>query len=428
MQGTPISNLTKGRSTVDFFNHAGYQAGAIGNHEFDWSQPVLRERIAQARHAWLSANIFNKGTNTQPRWVKPTVMLTVDGIKVGVIGLTTEETPAVTKPSDVAGLEFRDGAASMDEWVPRLRAQGADFVIVVAHSGAECDRDFTKCEGEMIEWAKRVMYKPDLIVAGHTHRLVRWVENGIPIVEAASYSTRYGVTDLVKDSTGTRAWIRGFPTTYVDRVQPTPQITQLVQRYQREIGPQVSRVIATFAEDVRRAGPDSPLGNLIADAYRASAKAQISFVNNGGIRITELPAGPVTWGQLYSLQPFENRMVRLTMTGVQIKNVLEQALNGETPAMHIGGMQVTWKPTAPVGQRVQRIVLTNGEDVRADASYTAGVPDFLAQAGDGYRGFAGVSRNEDAGVRDLEGLINYLQSLPQPVRVNQAERRFVAVP
>ncbi|HEY0809819.1 MAG TPA: 5'-nucleotidase C-terminal domain-containing protein, partial [Longimicrobiales bacterium] len=86
MQGTPISNLTKGRSSVDFFNHAGYEAGAIGNHEFDWSQPILRERIAQAKHPWLSANIFVKGTNRQPGWVKPTTMLTVDGIKVGVIG------------------------------------------------------------------------------------------------------------------------------------------------------------------------------------------------------------------------------------------------------------------------------------------------------------------------------------------------------
>ncbi|HEY0809179.1 MAG TPA: 5'-nucleotidase C-terminal domain-containing protein, partial [Longimicrobiales bacterium] len=353
---------------------------------------------------------------------------TVDGIKVGVIGLTTEETPAVTKPSDVAGLEFRSGAAAMNEWVPKLRAQGADFVIVVAPSGAECDRDFTRCTGEMVDWAKQVTHKPDLIVAGHTHRLVRWVENGIPIVEAASYSTRYGVTDLVKDSTGVRAWIRGFPVTYVDRVQPTPQITQLVQRYQREIGPQVSRVIATLTEDVRRAGPDSPLGNLIADAYRASAKAQVSFVNNGGIRTSELPAGPVTWGQLYSLQPFENRMVRLTMTGAAIKNVVEQAVSGDSPAMHVGGMQVTYKSSAPAGQRVQRIVLSNGEEVRTDATYTVGVPDFLAQAGDGYRGFADATGNVDAGVRDLEGLINYLQSLPQPVRVDQSERRFIVVP
>jgi 2',3'-cyclic-nucleotide 2'-phosphodiesterase (5'-nucleotidase family) len=108
--------------------------------------------------------------------------------------------------------------------------------------------------------------------------------------------------------------------------------------------------------------------------------------------------------------------------------VLEQALSGDSPAMHVGGMQVTWKPAAAVGQRVQKIVLATGEEVRADASYTVGVPDFLAQAGDGYRGFAGATRNEDAGVRDLEGLINYLQSLPQPVRVNQAERRFVSVP
>ena len=426
MQGTPISNLTKGRSTVDFFNNAGYRAVAIGNHEFDWNQQTLRQRLTQAKYPWLSANIFLKGTDRQPSWAKPTAMLTVDGVKVGIIGLTTEETPQVTKPSDVVGLEFRSGVDAINRWVPQLRQQGADFVIVVAHEGAECDRDFTRCTGPMVDWAKSVTHKPDLIVAGHSHRLVRWVENGIPIVEAASYSTRYGVVDLMKDSTGTHAWIRDFPTTFVDRVTPTPQITALVERYRKEIGPQVSRVIATFAERVARTGADSPLGNLIADVYRASANAQIGFLNNGGIRTAELPAGPVTWGHLYSLQPFENRMMRLTMTGAQIKNVLEQAVGGEAPAMHISGMTVTYNPSAPRGSRVQRIVLSNGEEVRPDGNYTAGVPDFLAQAGDGYRGFAGA-KVEDAGVRDLEAMIQYLQKLPQPVRVNQNERRFIAV-
>ena len=424
MQGTPVSNLTKGRSTVDFFNSAGYRGVAIGNHEFDWNQQTLQQRIKQAKYPWLSANIFVKGTDRQPSWVKPTALFTVDGVKVGVIGLTTEETPAVTKQTDVVGLEFRSGIDAMNRWVPQLRQQGADFVIVVAHEGAECDRDFTRCTGTMVDWAKSVTHKPDLIVAGHTHRLVRWVENGIPIVEAASYSTRYGVVDLTKDSAGTRVWIRDFPTTFVDRVQPTPQITALVRRYQNEIGPQVSRVITTFAERVARTGADSPLGNLIADVYRAAANAQIGFLNNGGIRTAELPAGAVTWGHLYSLQPFENRMFRLTMTGAQIKNVLEQAVSGEAPAMHISGMTVTYNPSAPRGSRVQRVVLSNGEEVRPDGNYTVGVPDFLAQAGDGYRGFAGA-KAEDAGVRDLEAMIQYLQKLPQPVRINQNERRFI---
>ncbi|HEX6064141.1 MAG TPA: 5'-nucleotidase C-terminal domain-containing protein, partial [Longimicrobiales bacterium] len=401
MQGTPISNLTKGRSTVEFFNRAGYAAAAIGNHEFDWTVPVLRERVAQAKYAWLGANIYNAGTQSRPSWVKPTTMVTVDGIKVGIIGLATEETPFVTKATNVVGLEFRSGIAEIDRFVPRLREQGADYVIVVAHSGAICDRDFKKCDGEINQWARGVTHKPDLIVAGHTHRVVEYVENGIPIVESGSYSTRYGVVDLRKDSTGTRAWIRDFPTTFADRVQNDDQIVRLVQRFQREIGPQVNQVIATLADTINRTGPDSPLGNLIADAFRITANAQMSFVNNGSIRIAEVPAGPVTWGTLYSLQPFENRMVRLTLTGAHIRGIVEQSLRESTPGMHVSGITVNYNTAAPAGQRVTQIAVGN-EPLRDDANYIVAVTDFLATGtGDGYRGFGSASKREDVGLTDL---------------------------
>ncbi|HET9440777.1 MAG TPA: 5'-nucleotidase C-terminal domain-containing protein, partial [Longimicrobiales bacterium] len=426
MQGTPISNLTKGRSTVDFFNRAGYRAAAIGNHEFDWTVPVLRDRIRQAKYHWLGANIFTAGTQNHPSWVKPTALVTVAGIKVGVIGLATEETPVTTKSSNVVGLEFTSGSAAIDKWVPRLRAQGADFVIVVAHSGASCDAEFRRCDGEIIKWARAVTNKPDLIVAGHTHRLVRYVENGIPIVEASSYTTRYGVVDLTRDSAGTRAWIRGFPNTYADRVTGNQQMAQMVQRYQREIGPKVAQAIASFADTVTRSGPDSRLGNMLADAFRVTADAQMSFVNNGSIRVSELPAGPITWGQLYSLQPFENRMVRLTMKGADIRSVVEQSVTGQTSGMHISGIAVHYNAAAPSGQRVQRIVLSSGEEVRNDATYTVAVTDFLATGtGDGYRAFGLATKREDVGLTDLEAVIKYLQSLAQPVRL-EASRRYLA--
>ncbi len=425
MQGTPISNLTKGRSTVEFFNRAGYRAAAIGNHEFDWTVPVLRERIKQANYAWLGANIYNAGTQNHPSWVKPTAMIAIDGIKVGIIGLATEETPFVTKSSNVVGLEFRSGIAEIDRWVPRLREQGADYVIVVAHSGAICDRDFTKCDGEIIEWARGVTNKPDLIVAGHTHRVVEYVENGIPIVEAGSYSTRYGVVDLRKDSTGAHVWIRDFPNTFADRVPADSQIVRLVQRYQREIGPQVNQVIATLADTVSRTGADSPLGNLLADAFRVTANAQMSFVNNGSIRIAELPAGQTTWGTLYSLQPFENRMMRLTLTGADIRGIVEQSVTGDFPGMHVSGITVHYNRSAPAGQRVTKITVGN-EELRDDANYIVAVTDFLATGtGDGYRGFGQASKRADVGLTDLEAVIKYLQSLPSPVRITR-DRRFVA--
>lgn len=428
MQGTPISNLTRGRSTVRTFNAAGYSAAAIGNHEFDWGLRVLRERMRDAKFAWLAANIFIAGTNRQPAWSRPTAMITIDGVKVGLIGLATEETPHVTKGSNVEGFEFRSGSAALNRWVPELRRQGADFVIAVAHSGAVCNNTFTQCDGEIVKWARETSAKPDLIVAGHTHRMVKWIENGIPIIEAGSYTQRYGVADLTRDSATTHVWIHAFPVPFADRVTPDSSVQRIVAAAQREIGPQVNRVIATLADTLRRDGNDGPIGHLLADAWRAATGAQIAFMNNGGIRTNELPAGPVTWGMLYSLQPFENRMTRLTMTGAQIRSVLERALRGGNPDVHVSGITVVYNPSNPEGRRVERIALTDGTVVEDGKSYAVGVPDFLAGRGDGYDAFAEASRRVDIDKTDLDALIEYLQNQPQPVRRNRAERRFLITP
>ncbi|MGQ0814258.1 MAG: 5'-nucleotidase C-terminal domain-containing protein [Gemmatimonadota bacterium] len=430
MQGTPISNLTTGRSSVATFNASGYAAAAIGNHEFDWGVPILRDRMAQAKFGWLGANIFLAGRQTQPIWSKPTRMVTVNGMKVGIIGLATEETPATTKSTNVIGLEFRSGSAAIDRWVPQLRKQGADFVIVVAHSGAVCDSDFKQCNGEIIEWARATTNKPDLIVAGHTHRMVRYVENGIPIIEAGSYTTRYGVADLTRDSAGTHVWIHDFPTPFADRVTPDTMVARIVAAAQREIGPQVNRVIATLADTIRRSGAgESPLGNLLADAFRTQTNAQLAFVNNGSIRINELPRGPVTWGTLYSLQPFENRLVKLWMTGAQIRDVVETALMGNAPDMHISGMRVVYNPSSPAGRRVESMQLISGEQITDEDIFVAAVTDFLALGtGDGYAAFGQATRRQTVDLIDLDALIDYLKSRPQPVRVDLAERRFLITP
>jgi 5'-nucleotidase len=269
-----------------------------------------------------------------------------------------------------------------------------------------------------------------MIVAGHTHRMVRYIENGIPIIEAGSYTTRYGVADIAKDSAGTRVWIHDFPVPYADRVRADSATARIVAAAQREIGPQVARVIATLADTVRRSSSgEAALGNLLADAFREETKAQLAFVNNGSIRIAELAKGPVTWGMLYSLQPFENRMVRLTMTGAQVRDVIEKALAGDAPGMHISGMTVVYNPTAPVGQRIERMTLANNQQVTDAGTYTAAVTDFLALGtGDGYRAFGQATKRQDTGLTDLEAVIEYLQGQPQPVKIDLGERRFLIKP
>lgn len=428
-QGTPTSNLTDGRATIAFFNAAGYDAAAVGNHEFDWGMETLVERTRQADFPFLGANIFLAGTDSVPPWTAPVARLVArspdgsDSVRVAVIGLATEETPNVTRRSNVAHLEFRDPVDIVDAWVPRLRNEGHDFVIVIGHIGAVCD-DGRACGGEAIDLARELIHPPDLIVGGHTHRAVTTVVNGIPIVEAGARGTRYSVTDLwrVPGETRAQAWIRGLPTTYADLVPPDSAAAAIVAAAVAEIGPRVNAVVATLAEPLDRDGDEYPLGNLIADAQRALAEADIAMMNNGGIR-DALPAGPVTWGMLYQVQPFENRLVRLRLTGAQVLETLETSLAGGSPDLHVSGLRVVFDPGAPAGARVRDAILSDGTPLRPDATYQVAVNDFLAQRGDGYEALGDPLERVDLDMLDLDALVAYLGRLPTPVRA-PAEPRF----
>jgi 2',3'-cyclic-nucleotide 2'-phosphodiesterase/3'-nucleotidase/5'-nucleotidase len=414
MQGTPVSNLTFGRSTIDYYNLVGYHAAAIGNHEFDWSIDTLRARIGQAKFPWLSANIVVAGTDTAPSWARPTAMLDIDGVKVGIIGLTTEGTPHTTKPSNVRELRFLSGSATINRWVPELRRQGADFVIVVTHAGATCQAEVRQCRGEIVDWARAVTNKPDLIVGGHAHQVVRTRENGIPIVQTGSYATRYAVVDLERISADSvDVWIRGTPAAWPDRVTPDNAIASLVERYVREIGPEVDRVVTQLSEPLRRGVGDYPLGRLIADAQRAATDAHVAIMNNGGIR-TNIEAGPVTWGELFQVQPFGNLLVKLQLTGAQLRSAIEHVVRGEVPGAQVSGVVVDYDPSAPPGSRVRTMRLSTGDAVRDDAVYIVTVNDFMAEGGDGFAMFLEPRGRDDTGIVDLDALIDHVSKLPQP--------------
>jgi 2',3'-cyclic-nucleotide 2'-phosphodiesterase / 3'-nucleotidase / 5'-nucleotidase len=429
MQGTPVSNLSEGRATVDFYNEVGYTAAALGNHEFDWGIDVLRERIAEARFAWLGANVYMKGTDTLPSWVQPTANVTLpgcnagavvcDSVTVGIIGIATQETPTTTRPSNVVTLDFGDEAEAIDRWVPRLREQGADFVIVTAHSGAFCDRQdpALDCRGDIVEVARRVTHRPDLIVSGHTHSVVNTVINGIRIVQAGAYGTRFTVVDLERvsaDSVATH--VPGQPITFVDEITPDSAIAALVERHEVQIRPLTERVVAQLDRPLTRQGAEWPLGNLIADAQRAATGTQMSLMNNGGIR-TELLAGPVRYEDLFRLQPFDNLLVTMELSGAQILQALEHAVAGsERVGAHVSGITVRFDPSRPAGSRIESVVFDDGSRLDPALRYSVTVNDFLAERGDGFAVFSEGTNVVHTGIADLEALILHLERLPQPVQ------------
>ncbi len=413
MQGSPVSNLSYGRATVEAFGAMGIAASAIGNHEFDWGVDTLARRAARARFFWVSANLRERATGRTPYWTEAWRQVGAGPgmrLRIAVVGYSTEETPSTTRPSNVAALEFDSGPARLDAAIAAARATHPDYVIVVAHAGAFCDRSGT-CRGEVVDLANALTHKPDLIVSGHTHSLVQTTVNGIPIIQARSNGTALGVVDFV-DSAGARVVRMRVETVWADREQADTAVARVVASYAQRVAPLVGRQVATLAAPLTRTGDQYPLGNLIADAYRAAAHSDVAIVNNGGIR-ADLPAGTVTWGQLFEVVPFQNFVVRLRVSGAVLRTALEHAVGAADARAHVSGVRVRVAPANPVGQRVTAVTFTDGRALEDGATYTLAVPDFMAAGGSGYAMLRVPAEN--TGVVDLEAVVEYLRGLPQPV-------------
>ena len=425
MQGTLASNLVYGRSTIEALNAVGLDAAVLGNHDFDWGVDTLRARLRQARYPWLAANVFDSLSGRRPAWAVPYRILERGGLRVAVVGYLTPQTKTIVKAANVAGLSFRSGAAAIGDALDSARAQHADLTIIVAHEGAYCDS--LPCRGEIIELARELdSTRVQFIVSGHTHSLVNTVVNGIPIVQARANGTAYGVADLIRRSDGSLAWRVSVETVYADRVTPDVATAMLVAKYRPEVERLSRQVIAVLADSLRQGRGEFALGNLIADAERAAGPGiDFALMNNGGIR-RDLYPGPLSYNDLFELQPFGNRIVAVRVTGAQLKAVLEHALAGTAPDAHISGLVVRYDPRQPPGDRVLEMQRPNGALVRAEGSYLLAVPDFLQTGGSGYAMLRPLEARP-TGQTDLEALVAYLKRQPSPVQPPGINRWLLVV-
>jgi len=411
MQGTPVSNFNYGRPAIAALNALGIDAAAIGNHEFDWSVDTLRARMAQAHYRFLAANITDSTGLARPDWAVPLTVIERNGARIAVIGLSLPATPETTAPRNVRGLAFGDPVAAVRRLLPQARAAG-DYVIVVAHIGAFCDAD--ACHGEIIDLARGLdSGAVDLIVSGHTHSLVNTVVNGIPIVQARSSGAGIAVVDFVRVGGGRREVRARIETPFTDRVSLDPALAEALRLDMLAIDAITSRPVARFGIEMRRRHEEYGLGRLIADAQRNIAKTDVALINNGGIR-ADVDAGLATYGDLFRVEPFQNRLLRLVVSGEVLKAALEHALAGDRPDAHVAGIEVWYDPRKPVGRRIEKLRLADGKGVDDNRSYSLAVSDFMAAGGGGYAMLRGLP-SADVGVTDLDALIQYLAVLRQPI-------------
>ena len=424
-QGTPASNLAYGRPVVEYYNRMGYAAAALGNHEFDWGTDSLRARMRQAKYGIFGANVrYTDGRDV--KWVRNDTIVTRGAARVGIIGVSTVSTPTSTRAGNVVGLRFDDPAPIVDSIGTALRKRGANFVVVIAHAGASCSRDgAADCGGEIIDLARKLTTKVDAIVSGHTHTLVNTEVKGIPIVQARSSGRAIDVLDLpIGRSAGlpVRHEVRELA---ADTIQPVPAIDSIVRKAVGRVAPLVSRHVATIPTTLPRQGNQYPLGNLIADAQRWAGKGDVAIMNNGGIR-TELRAGDATYGSLFEIQPFGNTLYSLTMTGSQLRGLVEAMLARSSVDDHVSGLTIKYDPSRPKGSRIVSVTMVDNSPLSDTKTYDVVVNDFLATGGEGYNAGGRATASKPLNIVDLDALIDYLKTLPEPI-IAPAEVRIAPI-
>jgi 2',3'-cyclic-nucleotide 2'-phosphodiesterase (5'-nucleotidase family) len=417
-QGTPISNWSYGRPVVEALNAMGYDAAVIGNHEFDWGIDTLQARMEESRYRWLSSNIQLKQGRKAPEWVRPWTIVDKGGRRVGVIGISLSSTAIETKPANVESLVFTDPAEAVRRVLPAVREAGAEFVIVLAHSGGFCTPG---CSGEIFEVARKLdSGSVDLIVSGHSHSEINTRVNGIPIVQARSHGTNMGLVDWVRKADGGKELHPRILTVWTDSVRADTGVARIVTRYAEQVRKSAGQRIATLKFPLDKKVGDFPLGHLIADAQRVVARSDVAIINNGGIRAA-LPAGPVTYGQVYEVQPFDNQIVRLTVPGDALLKALEHVVHGDEPDGNVSGVEIWYDRSRSDGRRIRRARLADGREIERNKNYTLAVPDFMAMGGSGFSMLKGVAE-ETTAFNDVGALINYLRRLPSPVEIPGAPR------
>jgi 5'-nucleotidase len=436
-----ISSWFHDEPTIEATNLIGFDAGTLGNHEFDEGGTEMLRLIRGghrsdgkqfkdgtdtsdpdfpgADYPYVSANVV--AADTGKTVLPPSMILRRKGIPIGIIGVTTTETPSIVVPDAVAPYRFTDLSDAVNQQVKRLHRRGVHTIIVLAHAGGFQDPGKDPA-GEILDETKQMDPDVDLVVAGHSHSYLNTKVGKTLVVEAYKYGTAFDKITLTvnrrtRDVTASSAAV---VTTYDAGITPVPALADLVQTFKDRIAPVASRPVGTSAAASSRttltAAGESGLGDLIADAQAHEAGAQIGLMNPGGIR-ADLPAGPLTYGDLFAIQPFDNGLAKLTLTGAQVKAVLEQQFN-DTAAnsdkiLQVSGIRESYDRSRAAGDRITALTLTDGTPIDPAAPYTVAANSFLATGGDGFTVFKQGTDVTSLGT-DIDALEHYVESLPQP--------------
>ena len=407
MQGPAISSYFVGESTVEVFNHIGVDAVAVGNHEFDWGQDVLDERIEQAEFPFLAANIVDLNGEA-PEGIQPYVIEKLQGVKVGIIGLANPDTKSVTLPAATEGLTFLGVAASaeaVNAAAAELVSQGVETIVVLAHQGLE-----TASTGPLAGIVAGLDSEIDLVLGGHIPLEFNTVINGIPVVQPFGNTRGYADVTLTVDraTKDVVAVATELNTTYVDEITPDAEVQAIVDRYQAVLKEALGGVVGEAStEIVRNRTGESEMGNFVTDAMRTHLpEIDVAITNAGGLR-ADIDAGPITLEEIYAVLPFNNTLVLMNLTGAQLRQVLEEGAASRFGTVQVSGVTWSFDPARPFGSRVSSVTV-NGTPLDPAATYRVATNNFMAAGGDQFNTLKQGTSVVDTGVNLVDTVVRYL--------------------
>ncbi|MDF2532607.1 MAG: yfkN [Clostridia bacterium] len=411
-QGSADSNLLYGKPVLAVMNSIGFEAMAIGNHEFDWGLDKLQTLSDKAEFPFLAANIVEKGTDKTPAFAKKYIIVNRDGINIGIIGISTLETLTKTKAENVAAYDFKDPAETVNALVPELKKAGADVIVVLSHLGAAQDSKTKAITGEAAELAKAVK-GVDAIIAGHSHTTIAGRVNNIPIVQAYYNGRSVGHIDIVID-TATKKVVEN--NVYVDAsvVSATENASMKAwfDMALASIAPIKNEAVGKAAVTLPHNTKETQvtlLGQWATDVMRKAVNADVAIQNGGGLR-RDIPAGDVTMGIMYELMPFDNTLFTMELTGKQVRAALEHGIMPETFAPgQFSGVTVKYDSSKPKGERIVEVKMLDGSLLDDNKIYKVVTNDFQAGGGDAYVMFKEGKNQVDTGIPVRDALVNEIR-------------------
>lgn len=421
-----LSALFHDEPTIEAFNMMGLDFNAVGNHEFDEGvYELIRlqeggchpvdgcldgDGFEGANFRFLAANVTWK-KNGKP--IFPAYKIRAfEGTQIAFIGMTLEGTPSIVTPSGIAELDFHDEADTVNALIPELKKRGIETVVVLIHEGGvqvPSSSPINSCvgiSGPIVDIVNRMDDAVDVVISGHTHQPYNCVIDGKLVTSAFSFGRLVTKIDLTINRKTRDVVTMAADNRIVTRDVPKDSLlTALIAKYNAIAAPLANRVIGSITADITRtanAAGESALGDVIADAQLYATTpanlggAVVAFMNPGGIRADLTYAssaagegdGNVTYGEMFTVQPFGNNLVTMTLTGAQIKAVLEQQFNNPSPGANrilqvSNGFTYTWSQSAPIGNKVSNMML-NGVPLDLGAGYRVTVNSFLADGGDNF--------------------------------------------